>query len=117
MKRLILAAALLLCGCTEDGGLDLDEQERIEYVLTGNAVDVTVTYVNDGGGISQHAANLPFRYSGTFDVGGYISITGSTYDDGIRQMTCQIIQDGDVIEQRSASGDFATTVRCEGTVH
>jgi len=118
MKRLILAA-LLLCGCTEDGGLDLDSKERVEYLGTGTTPRVLITLVNQSGNIEQHETTLPYRYSGTFDVGAFVSIsvTNFEHDGPNRSVHCEILQDGGAIEQSNGSGGFGVSADCSGSVH
>lgn len=66
---------------------------KVMYEVTGDANGVTVTLVNDTGGIDQGNYGLPFRYMGSFpNDTSVFSVAALIYDPtyGSPEITCRI---------------------------
>ncbi|MEO3786761.1 serine/threonine-protein kinase [Actinocorallia sp. B10E7] len=83
------------------------KSHRIAYTVTGDAPQVTVMYMHPEGGSSSQRVKPPWNEK--FEAGGfnYLYVTGTT---GLEAGTvrCRISIDGEVVQERSSSGQFAS---------
>ena len=87
----------------------LNEEKTVVYRVGGDAQDIRVTYT---AGSSQSASDSgvtsgwekEVKVKGIF--GAYMSVTSGVNDSGT--VSCQILVDGQVVAENSASGQFAS---------
>lgn len=105
MKRgiVIVLAAMLLSGCEW-----MMIKTDVEYRVTGNVPDVSITIENASGGTSQYdPASLPWTYTWTVEGNAYTFLYVSAqnnYSSGT--ITTSIYLDGDLYRTSTSSGAY-----------
>lgn len=86
----------------------------VEYRITGNGNGASVTYENEGGNTEQKNVSVPWtqRYTNV-PRGQFVYISAQSNDDTGRQIKCEIVVNGVVIEEAQSSGRYVIA-SCSG---
>lgn len=100
---------------SEEVDKNLNAEHTITYAVTGDAQDGTVTYTVGDGDITQEsgvAAGWTKDVTVKGILGANFTVTNGVFDEGT--ITCQILKDGTVLNENTASG-AGTSATCSIT--
>lgn len=116
---LVILVVLGMASCTammsktvSEVDKSLNEEKTVVYRVSGDAQDARITYNTAGGGQSASDSNVNITSGWEKEVkvkgifGAYMSVTSGVNDSGT--VSCQILVDGQVVAENSASGQFAS---------
>lgn len=113
---ILIIILLLFVGCTAFVGKvgseidkDLNAEHEITYAITGETQDATATYTV-GDGQQTQETDVASGWTKTVKVKGILgaSLLASNGIQGEGTVTCQILKDGVVIKENTASGPGAS---------
>ena len=77
----------------------------VEYVISGSASAVSVTYTNAGGGIEQHDTAPPWRLMMTVGRGHFVSISAQNRND-YGDVAVEILVNGVQVKSSRSTADY-----------
>ena len=99
----------LLGGAANEVDKEMNKEYAVTYAVTGDATDATATYTVENTNTTQDTG-IAAGWTKDVTIKGFsiatLSVSNGMNDTGA--ITCQILVDGEVVNENTASGQFAS---------